>query len=462
MHHPRISVVLPAYNGADTIEQAICSVIEQSDPRWELLVTDDASTDATRDVVRRVADPRVRLLEHDTNRGPDAARFTALVASKGDLVAFLDQDDLFLPAKLGAHIAYMDRHPEIGLAYNPFYVVTEPGHRPEFISYPPSPVSLSDLVGGFPLPPSTWVFRRHWALFQDIWDPATMLRGREVVLLGRLFVAGCRFGLVDEVLNVRRVHRGRRFAAPALKCAEERRCQEMMLADPRCDAATRAIAATAGADTCLMWANVALVQGETETGLELIAQAIALDPSLAAGEPHPLADYFLGHAVMEAADPEAQIRRVFAQAARAVPALFPAAVWAVAQAHLLLGARHVLWDRPDEATPHWDRVRALGAAPDDRFLQRLAHELLGFERAHGAVRTRAAIARLGPPLTALGGPSMARRLGGTYHLARAFVAYRRGHHRAVPADVLRGLLRDPREMANRGAWSILVRSALAG
>jgi glycosyltransferase involved in cell wall biosynthesis len=461
MSLPLVSVILPAYNGADTVGDAIRSVLDQEYGRWELIVVDDCSTDRTRDVVRRQSDSRVRLLEHRRNEGPDAARFTALQASSGDLVAFLDQDDLFAPGKLAAHVEYLAAHPEVGLTYNPFYLVTEPGRRTQLVSHPPAAVSLADLVSGFPLPPSTWVFRRHWALFPEIWDPATMLRGREVVLLGRLFVAGCRFAMVDQALNHRRIHLGRRYAQPALKCAEERRCQQLMLDDARCTDDARAAATAADISACLMWANAALAQGDTEEGRALLREALMADPSLGVDPPHRLAEYFLGHAAMEALDAEAQLRRVFSGACREVPGLAPLLDRTIAHAHLSLAARHVVWGRAREAEPHWACLRHMQIIPDDEALRRLAHEVLAFARAEGEARENRAVADLKAGLSALGDRSVDGRFEGLYRLARAFQAYEAGRLTSVAGDVLRGLRHDPRAVTNRGAWSILLRSAFS-
>jgi glycosyltransferase involved in cell wall biosynthesis len=460
MSPPLVSVVIPAYNGADAMGDAIQSVLAQTYARIELLVADDCSTDGTRDVVRSVADPRVRLLTHATNQGPDAARRTALDASSGDIIAYLDQDDLFLPGKIEAHVRHLAAHPQIGLTYNSFFVTTEPGQRVQLLSRPPEAPTLADLVCGFPLPPSTWVLRRRWAVLEDIWDPRTMLRGREVVILGRLLVSGCRFSLVDQALNHRRIHPGRRFGSPASKCAEERRCQSIVLDDPRCAVETGHTRLEAEVNAWLVWANVALAQGETESGLAMLRHALRLRPELSGGDPNRLAEYFLGHAVVEAEDAEDQLTRIVRQVENEVPGVSSHLGWAVTQAHLIQGARHVIWGRPDEAARHWARLKALRPTVDDHFLRRIAHEILGIEQTLGAPQALDALSRLAPPLAALGGAAVGRRLKGTYRIMRAFHNYGLGERDDVPVDVLRGMAGVPQEAANRGAWSILLRSAV--
>lgn len=106
---PLVSVVTPAWRAAAFLPATIASVEAQTLGDWELLVVDDASPDATAEVAAAAAarDPRIRLLRHEANRGPAAARNTALEAARGRYLAFLDADDLWLPAKLERQIAFM-------------------------------------------------------------------------------------------------------------------------------------------------------------------------------------------------------------------------------------------------------------------------------------------------------------------------------------------------------------------
>lgn len=92
---------MPAYNSAAFIAQSIQSVIEQTWQDWELIVVDDGSTDDTAEIVKRfaAADARVKYI-YQTNQRQAHARNTGIRASSGDLIAFLDNDDLWLPRKL--------------------------------------------------------------------------------------------------------------------------------------------------------------------------------------------------------------------------------------------------------------------------------------------------------------------------------------------------------------------------
>lgn len=111
---PTVSVVIPVYRGARFVGDAIASVLAQSDD-VEVIVVDDASPDESAAVVAAIADARVRLLRHEHNRGIAAARNTGLAAARGDLVAFLDQDDVWLPGRLQAQRAELDRRAAEGV-----------------------------------------------------------------------------------------------------------------------------------------------------------------------------------------------------------------------------------------------------------------------------------------------------------------------------------------------------------
>ena len=93
---PLVSVIMPAYNAAAFIEEAIQSVISQTITDWELLVIDDCSTDATAGIVEKMAlrDCRVQLLVNETNLGAAGSRNRGLTIFRGKYVALLDSDDI--------------------------------------------------------------------------------------------------------------------------------------------------------------------------------------------------------------------------------------------------------------------------------------------------------------------------------------------------------------------------------
>jgi teichuronic acid biosynthesis glycosyltransferase TuaG len=104
-----VSIITPAYNAANYIEETLDSVLAQSYKNWELLVVDDYSTDQTADIVNSYCekDQRVKLHRLPKNMGCAFARNYATKNSKGKYIAFLDSDDLWLPDKLSIQLEYM-------------------------------------------------------------------------------------------------------------------------------------------------------------------------------------------------------------------------------------------------------------------------------------------------------------------------------------------------------------------
>lgn len=102
MNCPTFSVIVPVWNGARSIAQALDSVLAQTRPDWEAIVVDDASTDTTADMVRAYVrrDPRVRLIERVRNGGAASARNDGLAAATGEWLVVLDDDDWMAPDRL--------------------------------------------------------------------------------------------------------------------------------------------------------------------------------------------------------------------------------------------------------------------------------------------------------------------------------------------------------------------------
>lgn len=119
-----ISVVLPTFNRGSVLARAIGSVLNQTYADLELLVIDDASTDDTRDVVQSIHDERLRYLRLANNVGPAAARNAGIRQARGDLIAFQDSDDEWLPGKLEEQMKVFENAPaEVGVVYTGFWKV---------------------------------------------------------------------------------------------------------------------------------------------------------------------------------------------------------------------------------------------------------------------------------------------------------------------------------------------------
>jgi glycosyltransferase involved in cell wall biosynthesis len=122
---PKVSVYIPTYNYGRFLGEAIQSVLDQTFQDWELIVVDDGSTDNTREVVEAFDDPRIHYV-YQENQGNPAARNTALRLVRGEYVACLDGDDIWLPEKLAKQVAQLDAlPPTVGLVYSDLYVFND-------------------------------------------------------------------------------------------------------------------------------------------------------------------------------------------------------------------------------------------------------------------------------------------------------------------------------------------------
>jgi len=134
---PTVSVIIPAFNAAATIQRTIGSVVQQSFTAWELIVIDDGSTDRTAELVREIRDDRIRLYSI-VNAGVAAARNFGIEHASGSFIAFLDADDSWATEKLMDQHAALLEDPAAGLAYSWTLFIDDEGleqyrHVPEII-----------------------------------------------------------------------------------------------------------------------------------------------------------------------------------------------------------------------------------------------------------------------------------------------------------------------------------------
>jgi GT2 family glycosyltransferase len=106
-----VSVVIPTFNRGGLVREAVASVCAQHGAEFELVVVDDGSTDGTVAALHDEFGTRIRVIRTD-NRGVAASRNLGVAASRGEVIAFLDSDDLWLPGKLAAQITFFAAHPE--------------------------------------------------------------------------------------------------------------------------------------------------------------------------------------------------------------------------------------------------------------------------------------------------------------------------------------------------------------
>lgn len=113
-----VSVIVPTHNRSSLLSRAINSVLKQSHRVLECIIVDDASSDNSAEIVANFDDTRLVYLRHETSRGASAARNTGIAHSKAEMIAFLDDDDEWLPEKLEKQVPILENAaPSVGMVY---------------------------------------------------------------------------------------------------------------------------------------------------------------------------------------------------------------------------------------------------------------------------------------------------------------------------------------------------------
>ena len=159
---PTVSIITPTYNRASYIAEAVESVLKQTFPDWELIVVDDGSIDNTKQVIELYTKTDKRILYiWQKNGGTVNARNTGLAQVQGKYVAFLDDDDRWLPDKLKIQVDLMETNLEIGFCYTRFQIYKKIGNSLEKTKLFPHSLArqFEDLFDNF-IAPSSAMFRK--------------------------------------------------------------------------------------------------------------------------------------------------------------------------------------------------------------------------------------------------------------------------------------------------------------
>ena len=246
-----VTIMMPAYNAALYIGEAIESVISQSYQNWELIVVDDGSTDETVTIVEGFLDPRIKLIRQP-NGGESVARNAALQAMQGEYLAFLDADDKFMSNHLELSLSVLRNHTDLDAVYTDGYYINSDGIQMGSLSSQrrgpfhgwifDALVRASDVFG----PPICVVLRTEHIIKNSLrFDPRIVI-GPDWDFLTR-FSERANFGYVDDQTVQYRIHdtnitvrtnRGKRAESLAI-------CREKAIRSPefqRCSIETRAYA----------------------------------------------------------------------------------------------------------------------------------------------------------------------------------------------------------------------------
>jgi len=454
--YPLISVVIPTYNRSKLLSMTVESVLAQTYPAVEVIVVDDGSADDTAAVGRDYGQ-RVRFIRQD-NAGVSAARNRGFLASNGEYVNFLDDDDTIVPEKIERQVAMLRHQPEAGLVHCRYYLMDKSGTPIYQVGRLPAGDILRDLVCANFVWMSAPLIRRECLERAGLFDE-TLSAAADYDLWLRIAQAGYPFACVQEPLGAYRVHRGSMVTAAARTEQEVIEALSRVFADPQLPASVTTVKNQAYG-TWRLWLSCRhYAAGNWDAARDNLAQALHLYPGLL-DDRRAFLDSFCGAAldvrvddplefiagVLNHLPPDAQFVRAHRQYFRS-------------QTLVGLALRDYGLGKIDAAQHHLADAVLVCPATVER--------LVDFARA----LTDAAMHQPGQtphayvdtvlqnlPLEAQGLERMRSRVLGDVDIACAFEDYFAGCRALAARRILSALCHRPSWLRNRGVVSILARS----
>jgi glycosyltransferase involved in cell wall biosynthesis len=210
---PRVSIIIPTYNGDRFIAETLESVLNQTYDNYEIIVIDDGSSDTTLQVLNHslaqygeLGGDRIRIVTQ-ANQGVAAARNRGLELAQGELIIFLDQDDLLLPDKLATQVPYFDRFSDVGIVHSGWRLVDAQGNKlSDSEPWRDVPVlNSASWIRRMPALFSAMIFRRDW--LERVNGLSTQFKQAcDVDLIQRLVLAGCQSVWLPQITVLYRQH----------------------------------------------------------------------------------------------------------------------------------------------------------------------------------------------------------------------------------------------------------------
>ncbi len=210
-----VSVIIPVFNGEKFIKEALESVYAQSYKNFEVICVDDGSTDGSSEIIKRFR-PSL-IYQFQVNKGQSAARNAGIHLSHGDLIAFIDQDDIWLPDKLKLQVNYLLDHPDVAMIHSNISIVTNGSVTAQELPIIERHRSFSifdELYLGNFVNPLTVVLRRECLNAVGLFNEG-LRRGEDYDLWLRV-AANFKIGYQDVVTGIYRMH-GDNFSRDAVK-----------------------------------------------------------------------------------------------------------------------------------------------------------------------------------------------------------------------------------------------------
>lgn len=278
--NPLVSVIMPAFNSARFVGQAVQTVLAQTYPQVELIVVNDGSTDETETVLAPYAN-RIQII-NQANQGVSAARNTGIRVAQGQYIAFLDADDLMMLDKVETQVAVLESRPDVGLVYsgwqyvaeNDLQVVGEMRPRQE------GNVLADLLLRRMFLVPGAVIVRRELFTLVGLFD-VNLTVAEDTDLWTRLAYAGCAFAAVPLPLLQYRTVVGSLTTHPARQFQNEQARLDKFFAQPDLPADVLALKDQAYAILHYEFATKFFRQGDLVQGQDYLYRATLLCPALA-------------------------------------------------------------------------------------------------------------------------------------------------------------------------------------
>lgn len=290
---PRVSVIIPTYNRAALLREAIQSVLDQTYQDIEIIVVDDGSTDDTVSVVEQF-EHRLRYI-YQSNAGVSAARNSGLQVAEGEFVAFLDSDDTFLQGKLAQQVPVLESDARLGVVASGIAHVDETG-RVRYVEegWLASPeVSLrSTLLAGLCSLHGALI-RRDWLAAVGGFDP-TLASAEDMDLWYQLGLAGCRMVWRPYIVGRRLIHAGNSSRRFVFHSRQAFQVLNKVWRDSRLPVELQLLQGRVEGLVYVGLAGRCFAVGDSETGRWAVEQAISADPSLLSDHADQLARLMLG------------------------------------------------------------------------------------------------------------------------------------------------------------------------
>ena len=157
---PKVSIVTAVYNGEDYLDESVNSILNQTFDDFEFIIINDGSTDNTLSNLKKIDDPRIRII-HQSNQGQTNALITGINQARGELIARLDVDDYSLPNRLMRQVELMDTHPGLVFCGTRFEELFGGSLTPQRVKFVKTDAEIKKVISYFnPIAHSAAMFRR--------------------------------------------------------------------------------------------------------------------------------------------------------------------------------------------------------------------------------------------------------------------------------------------------------------